>query len=158
MPDHPSTRGVDVAAPSRKAGGPTGDTGATSLGRRRAGEDTTGTQAVYAELHATPEFTDLRRRYRGFVFPATVAFLAWYLLYVVMSMWAEDFMATKLVGNINVGLVFGLLQFVTTFGLAWLYARHANKSFDPIAEELEGRFNTATGRHGSLHSNQDGPR
>ena len=41
---------------------------------------------VYDRLHETAEFTELRRRYRGFVFPATVAFLAWYLLYVVMSM------------------------------------------------------------------------
>ena len=39
---------------------------------------------IYDRLHATPEFAELRRRYRGFVFPATVAFLAWYLLYVVM--------------------------------------------------------------------------
>jgi uncharacterized membrane protein (DUF485 family) len=113
---------------------------------------------VYEELHATDEFTELRRRYRGFVFPATVAFLVWYLLYVVMSMWAEDFMATTVVGNINVGLIFGLLQFLTTFGLAWLYARYANRNFDPIAEELEGRYNRATGRHGSLHAPQDGAR
>ena len=34
----------------------------------------------------------------------------------------HDFMSTKVVGNINVALVFGLLQFVTTFLLAWLYA------------------------------------
>ena len=40
---------------------------------------------VYDRLHETAEFAELRRRYRGFVFPATVAFLAWYLLYVVMS-------------------------------------------------------------------------
>ena len=60
----------------------------------------------------SPEFDELRRRYRGFVFPVTVAFLAWYLLYVVMCNWATDFMSTKLVGNINVALVFGLLQFV----------------------------------------------
>ena len=49
---------------------------------------------VYDRLHETAEFTELRRRYRGFVFPATVAFLAWYLLYVVMSIWAHDFMST----------------------------------------------------------------
>ena len=45
---------------------------------------------IYDRLHATPEFVELRRRYRGFVFPATVAFLAWYLLYVVLSTWATD--------------------------------------------------------------------
>ena len=98
---------------------------------------------VYENLHATAEFRELRRRYRSFAIPATVAFLAWYLLYVVMSNWATDFMSIKLFGNINVALVFGLLQFVSTFGLAWLYARHANRKFDPIAEDLERRYNEA---------------
>jgi len=106
-------------------------------------------------LHATAEFRELRHRYRAFVFPWTVAFLSWYLLYVVMSMWAGDFMATKVVGHINVALVFGLLQFVTTFAIAWLYAHHANREFDPIAEELEERFNSSTGRQGSLHSHRN---
>ena len=49
-----------------------------------------------------PRFVDLRRRFRNFVFPMTVAFLAWYLLYVVLSAFARDFMDTKVVGNINV--------------------------------------------------------
>ncbi len=66
---------------------------------------------VYDRLHETADFAELRRRYRGFVFPATVAFLSWYLLYVVMSNWAHDFMSHQLWGNINVALVFGLLQF-----------------------------------------------
>ena len=99
---------------------------------------------VYEQLHATAEFRELRHRYRGFAIPWTIAFLAWYLLYVVMSNWAEDFMNTKLFGNINVALVFGLLQFASTFGIAWLYARHANKELDPIAEDLERRYNEMT--------------
>ena len=136
-----------MARSPRKSGGRSGATAASSLRKGRTADD----RAVYEELHATEEFRDLRRRYRSFAFPWTVAFLAWYLLYVVMSNWAGDFMATKVVGHINVALIFGLLQFVTTFGIAYLYARHANRRFDPIAEELEGRFNRATGRHGTLH-------
>jgi uncharacterized membrane protein (DUF485 family) len=95
---------------------------------------------IYDQLHATPEFAELRRRYRGFVFPATVAFLAWYLLYVVMSNWAGDFMSIKLWGNINVALVFGLLQFVTTFGLAWMYARFSAAKLDPLARQLDAEY------------------
>jgi uncharacterized membrane protein (DUF485 family) len=100
---------------------------------------------VYDELHATPEFTELRRKFRAFVFPTTVAFLAWYLLYVVMSNWATDFMSTKLWGNINVALVFGLLQFVTTFLIAWLYARYMGRNADPLARDLEQRYVDRTG-------------
>jgi len=95
---------------------------------------------VYQELHARPEFTELRRLYRGFVFPATVAFLTWYLLYVVLSNWAHDFMSTQVVGNVNVALVFGLLQFVTTFLLAWLYSRFSTAKLDPLARRLDDEF------------------
>lgn len=95
---------------------------------------------VYDELHASAEFAELRRRYRGFVFPATIAFLAWYLLYVVLSNWAGDLMGKQVVGNINVALVFGLLQFVTTFAIAWLYSRYSTAKLDPLARELDERF------------------
>lgn len=95
---------------------------------------------VYDELHASDDFVELRRRYRGFAFPATIAFLAWYLLYVVMSNWATGFMDTRLFGNINVALVFGLLQFVTTFLIAWLYSRYSTAKLDPLARRLDDRF------------------
>jgi uncharacterized membrane protein (DUF485 family) len=91
---------------------------------------------VYDELSARPEFAELRSRYRRFVIPATAAFLAWYGLFVLMSMFAHDFMSTKLVGNINVALVFGLLQFVTTFLLAYVYSRYSNAHLDPLARQL----------------------
>lgn len=100
---------------------------------------------VYDRLHETPEFTELRRRYRGFVIPATIAFLAWYLLYVVMSNWAPGFMNTQVVGNINVALIFGLLQFVTTFGLAWMYSRYSNAKLDPLARDLEQAYRDQAG-------------
>ena len=95
---------------------------------------------IYAELHESAEFAELRRRYRSFIIPFTIAFLAWYLLYVVMSNWAHDFMSTQVVGHINIALVFGLLQFVSTFLIAWLYARHMNRHVDPVARDLTARY------------------
>jgi uncharacterized membrane protein (DUF485 family) len=103
---------------------------------------------VYDRLHETAEFQELRRRYRGFAFPATVAFLLWYLLYVVMSNWATGFMDTKVVGNINVALVFGLLQFVTTFALAYVYSRFANKNLDPLARQLNEEYEKSRSNRG----------
>ncbi|MCA2179692.1 DUF485 domain-containing protein [Nonomuraea glycinis] len=92
--------------------------------------------SVYEEVQRSSEFQDLKRRFRRWTFPMTAAFLVWYLLYVVMSGWARDFMAIKLLGEINVGLIFGLLQFVTTFGIAWAYSRHMEKVLDPISDKL----------------------
>jgi uncharacterized membrane protein (DUF485 family) len=66
----------------------------------------------------------------------TAAFLGWYLLYVVCSAWARDFMGQQIVGVINVAFVFGLLQFVSTFLIAWLYARYADRKLDPLAERV----------------------
>ena len=95
---------------------------------------------IYVELHQTPEFSELRSKFRRFVFPATAVFMAWYLLYVVMSNWAHDFMSTEVIGNVNVALVFGILQFVSTFLIAYLYGRYMEAKVDPIARELEKRY------------------
>ena len=100
---------------------------------------------AYDQLHDDPDFARLRQAYRSFVLPATVAFLTWYLLYVVMSNWATGLMDTVLFGNINVALVFGLLQFVTTFVLAWLYSRYSNSRLDPLARKLDDEFLRLTG-------------
>jgi uncharacterized membrane protein (DUF485 family) len=92
----------------------------------------------WAKIQESAEFTELRRRLRGWAFPMTVAFLVWYLLYVLLSAYAHGFMSTKLWGNINVGLVFGLLQFVSTFLIAGLYVRHANRKLDPLSDKIRG--------------------
>src|SRR3954447_10603874 len=70
----------------------------------------------------------------------TVAFLAWYLLYVLLSTYAPDFMATPVFGNVNLGLLLGLAQFVTTFVITHLYVAHAGKRTDPIADEMRDRL------------------
>ena len=94
----------------------------------------------YAEVQQSTEFTDLRRMFRRFVFPLTALFMAWYFLYVLLSSFAVDFMSTKVFGEINVGLIFGLLQFVSTFAITVIYVRWANRHFDPAAEALRERM------------------
>jgi uncharacterized membrane protein (DUF485 family) len=91
-------------------------------------------------VQQSAEFTQLRRRLRGFVFPMTIAFLAWYLLYVLLSDYAHDFMSTKVFGNVNLGLIFGLLQFVSTFAITTAYMRWADREFDPTADALRERI------------------
>lgn len=96
----------------------------------------------WAAAHTSAEFATLRNRLRGFVFPMTAFFLTWYFLYVLLAAFAAHFMAIKVVGNINVGLIFGLLQFVSTFAITTIYVRFANRNLDPISnrirEQVEG--------------------
>lgn len=94
----------------------------------------------FVEASQTPEFAQLRKNFRSFAFPMTVAFLVWYFLYVLLSTYATAFMSIPVIGNVNIGLLFGLLQFLTTFLLTWLYIRHANKSLDPLANRIRARL------------------
>lgn len=104
-------------------------------------ERSTGT--IYEQVQASDEFADLRSRLRRFVFPMSAVFLIWYLAYVLLASYAPDFMGIKVLGNINIGLIIGLLQFVTTFLITTLYVRYANKHLDPAAERLRNRIENA---------------
>lgn len=99
-----------------------------------------GGQTPWEQTQASPEFQSLRRALRRFAFPATAAFLSWYLLYVLMSGYARGVMDTKVIGNINVAYVFGLLQFVSTFALAYVYSRYADTNLDPTADAIRERL------------------
>ena len=98
------------------------------------------TPEEYRQAQASPEFIELKRRFRRFAFPMTVAFLAWYLLYVLLSTYASDFMGTLVFGNVSLGILLGLGQFVTTFVITHVYVAHANKRTDPIADEMRERL------------------
>ena len=88
---------------------------------------------VYRHVQAGAEFQEVRREYRRFVFPACAAFLAWYLAYIVAAVTLPGLMAHQLAGPFTVAWVLGLLQFVSTFLISWLYARHARDRRDRLA-------------------------
>ena len=94
----------------------------------------------YIAVQESPEFLELRSKLRRFVFPMTAFFLVWYGLYVVLGAFATDFMATPVFGNVNVGLLLGLGQFITTFVITGLYVRFANKELDPRAEAIRAEL------------------
>lgn len=90
----------------------------------------------YRDVQLSPDFSQLRRRFRRFVFPMTALFLAWYFLYVLLADYAGDFMSTKVIGNINVALLLGLGQFVSTFAITMIYVRWADREIDPPADRM----------------------
>ncbi len=79
----------------------------------------------YVEIQESERFATLRKSHRSFVFPLAI-FLVWYFAYVLLGAYAHDFMATPVFGHINVGLILGLLQFVTTFAITGWYVWYAN--------------------------------
>ncbi|QAU52822.1 DUF485 domain-containing protein [Corynebacterium pelargi] len=96
----------------------------------------------FREMQASPQFADLKKTYRSFTFPMSIAFFIWYLVYVLAATYAPGFMGHEVFGQVNVGVVFGLLQFLTTFIITWVYVKYANKNIEPkaaaIREQMEG--------------------
>lgn len=105
-----------------------------------------GNQSIYEQMSGSEDFAVLRRRLRWFVFPTSALFLVWYLAYVLLAAYAPEFMAIRLAGNFNVGLLVGLLQFLSTFVIATVYVRYANRSLDPIATQLREEIEDTTRR------------
>lgn len=97
-------------------------------------------EAVIA-MHSDPRFLRLKKSLFSFIFPMSLAFLSWYVLYVLMTAFARDLMSVKLLGEFNLALLFGVLQFITTFSIAIFYSNYARKRLDPdasvVRESLE---------------------
>lgn len=97
----------------------------------------------YQEVQAREDFQELRRTHRSFVFPMTAFFLIWYIAFVLVAAFFPDVMAIPVWGNINLGLVLGLAQFLTTFVITGLYVWFSNSKMDPkssaLRTELEAR-------------------
>jgi uncharacterized membrane protein (DUF485 family) len=102
--------------------------------------------AVYLEVQGSAAFQEVRDRYRTFSFRAVAGFLAWYLLYVVAATTAPGLMGHRVVGDLNVAMIAGLAQFLTTFLLTWAYARHARLRRDRAALDLRWSLATRTGQ------------
>lgn len=92
---------------------------------------------VWEKTQASQEFQDLRRRFRNFAFPLTVAFLVWYFLYVGLTAFARDFVSIQVFGNVNIAFLLGIGQFATTFLIMWLYERHSSRKLDGPSEALK---------------------
>ncbi|MFC7013650.1 DUF485 domain-containing protein [Streptomyces viridiviolaceus] len=104
--------------------------------RTEPGEVPRAAADVYLEVQRSAAFREVRGRYRRFVVPAVVTFFLWYVVYVVTATTAPGLMARPVTGAVNVAMVAGLGQFLTTFLLTWAYARHARLRRDRAALEL----------------------
>lgn len=93
----------------------------------------------YIAFQESADFRDFKHRFRSFVFPLAIAFLAWFLTYVLLAAFNHEFMARPLWG-LNVGLWLGLGQFVTTFAITMSYVAYANRRLDPLSQELRAEL------------------
>ena len=93
-------------------------------------------EKVWVETQASPEFQALKRKFRNYAFPVAAVSVAWYFLYVLLTAFARDLIKTPVFGNINVAFILGVLQFVTTFAIAWAYDNHSTKHLDDASDKI----------------------
>jgi uncharacterized membrane protein (DUF485 family) len=94
----------------------------------------------WERIERSPEFRELVARRRRFVLPATVFFLTWYLAFVLLAGYAEDFMGTSLIEGFNVGYAIALTQFVMVAVLGVAYLRYSERVLDPLREQIVERY------------------
>lgn len=98
--------------------------------------------AKFSAVEASDEYRALRKTFRGFAFPMTIAGLVSYFCYVLASIYAIDFMKQPFMGlrGLTLGMVLGLLQFAVVWIWTILYVRFANTRIDPVAGALKARL------------------
>jgi uncharacterized membrane protein (DUF485 family) len=124
---------------STQGGGQTAEPGDGGGGATGTGGSAHHPEIDWDAAAQSPEFKELIRKRRSFVFPATAFFLVWYFGFIILAGYAPDFMGERLIEGFTVGYAFALTQFVMVWVLAGWYLRRANRDFDPLAQKAAAR-------------------
>lgn len=131
---------AEVAAPTDVS--PLGRSGAKPAHEQTAQEDRD--IAAWDEVAAMDEFKQLVAAKLRFIVPATIFFLAYYLLLPLLVGLAPDLMKTKILGQVNLAYLFALSQFFMAWILAFIYLRQA-AVFDGMGERIIAKLRAAQG-------------
>jgi uncharacterized membrane protein (DUF485 family) len=90
----------------------------------------------WAAIDADPRFQALHTKKTRFLMGLMIFSVAYYFLLPIGAAYFPHIFRIKLWGPLNVGVVFAMSQFVVAWGIAFFYARRANREFDAMAREL----------------------
>jgi uncharacterized membrane protein (DUF485 family) len=90
----------------------------------------------WERIERSPEFQELVRKRRSFVLPATIFFLAYYMAFILLAGYAQDFMASSVYEGLTVGYCLALTQFVMVCALGVMYLRRSDRDYDPLAARV----------------------
>jgi len=86
-------------------------------------------------IASTQQFQDLMATKKIFIVPAFIFFLVYYFALPILVGYAPHFMATKVIGNVNLAYLFALSQFFMAWIIAFLYVKAAS-NFDKLANDI----------------------
>jgi uncharacterized membrane protein (DUF485 family) len=104
---------------------PNGDAGrGEALRERNGGPD-------WVAIERSPEFRELAGRRRRFIVRASVFFLAFFLTYLLLTAFAQDFMSTEIAG-MPLAFLLAVAQVLMTWAVTWLYLRISDRELEPL--------------------------
>ena len=116
-----------------------------------------GGEIDWRAIEASPEFQELVRKKRSFVLPGTIFFLTWYMGFILLTAYAEDFMSERVYEGLTVGYCLALTQFLMVLVLGIMYLRRSATVFDPLAEKAIEGYAGHSGRYAAdRHGTGDG--
>jgi uncharacterized membrane protein (DUF485 family) len=92
-------------------------------------------KSTWDEIAASKQFKDLMATKKTFIVPAFIFFVVYYFALPVLVGYAPHFMATKVIGQVNLAYLFALSQFFVAWLIAGLYVRAAN-DFDRLSKDI----------------------
>ena len=110
-----------------------------SQGRQTGPLDPQEARQVFVAVSKTPQFQKLRSTFRNFAFPMTLAALVSYFVFVVLSIFAVDFMKQPFLGmeGLTVGFIIGILQFLVVYVWTAIYVNFMNNKADTAAADIK---------------------
>jgi uncharacterized membrane protein (DUF485 family) len=93
-------------------------------------------QYDWERIEQSPEFQELVNRRRSFVLPATIFFLTYYMAFILLCGYAEDFMGSSVYEGLTVGYCLALTQFAMVFILGLWYLRKSDREYDPLSKRV----------------------
>lgn len=96
----------------------------------------------WAAIDADPRFQALHRKKLGFLALLMLFSIIYYFLLPVGAAWFPELFRIRVLGGINIGILFALSEFVVAWGVAALYTRRANREFDRLADEINNEIVT----------------
>lgn len=91
--------------------------------------------SIWDRIAESREFKDLMDTKKVFIVPAFVFFVVYYFALPVLVGYAPQFMATKVLGHLNLAYLFALSQFFVAWTIAALYVKAAN-DFDRLSKDI----------------------
>ena len=112
--------------------------GASNVEIVKQSQEAARSRSAWDEIAESRAFKDLMATKKTFIVPAFVFFVVYYFALPVLVGYAPQFMATKVIGEVNLAYLFALSQFFVAWIIAALYVRAAN-NFDRLAADILGK-------------------